>query len=233
MYYQVHSCLVTTTADTTTPKGRATRDRIVAAAARLMLVDGVARTTLDDVGAEARVGRSQIYHYFDGKSDLVHAVIARHARDVLGGQEPSLSQLDTWEAWQQWRELMVAGQRAHRCVGGCPLGSLAAELSDVDEPARRALEAAFDEWESRFRDGLDRMVHAGLLSSGTATAALATAILAAVQGGLLLTQLHHRTGPLEAALDGVIAMLRAASSSTASAARPRGTGAAGAPRPGR
>jgi AcrR family transcriptional regulator len=193
-----------------TSKGRATRDRIVDAASRLMLVDGVSRTTLDDVGAEARVGRSQLYHYFDGKSDLVDAVIGRHARDVLGDQEPFLSSLDSWEAWQQWRDVMVAGQRAHHCIGGCPLGSLASELSDVDERSRLALERVFDEWEARLREGVESMLAAGLLARGTDTASLATAVLAAVQGGLLLTQLRHRTDPLEAALDGAIAMLRAA-----------------------
>lgn len=197
------------TAPALTSKGRATRDRIVDAASRLMLVDGVARTTLDDVGGEARVGRSQLYHYFESKSDLVDAVIRHHARDVLGGQEPYLSHLDSWEAWQGWRDLMVAGQRAHHCIGGCPLGSLASELSDVDEHSRRALESVFDEWEGRLRAGLDRMLERGLLSPGTETGPLATAVLAAVQGGLLLTQLRHRTDPLEAALDGALAMLHA------------------------
>ncbi|GMA94632.1 hypothetical protein GCM10025881_14560 [Pseudolysinimonas kribbensis] len=101
-----------------TAKGRATRERIVSAAARLMLVDGVARTTLDDVGAEARVGRSQLYHYFDDKARLVEAVIAHHAESVLGGDE--LVRLDDWEAWRAWRDAVVAGQEAQACVGGCP-----------------------------------------------------------------------------------------------------------------
>ncbi|GAA2073426.1 TetR/AcrR family transcriptional regulator [Pseudolysinimonas kribbensis] len=190
-----------------TAKGRATRERIVSAAARLMLVDGVARTTLDDVGAEARVGRSQLYHYFDDKARLVEAVIAHHAESVLGGDE--LVRLDDWEAWRAWRDAVVAGQEAQACVGGCPLGSLASELSDIDDRARRALGVTFDEWERRFRRGLEAMARRGALATGGAPGRLATTVLAALEGGLLLAQLRRSTAPLEAALDGVLELLGA------------------------
>jgi AcrR family transcriptional regulator len=190
-----------------TPKGRATRDRIVAAAARRMLGDGVARTSLDDVGAEARVGRSQLYHYFEDKAQLVEAVIARHAEAVVGADE--LERLDDWSAWRTWRDAVVAGQRAQSCVGGCPLGSLASELSDVDDRARRALGVTFDEWERRFRRGLEALAASGELTPGSDPARLATTVLATLEGGLLLAQLRRSTAPLEAALDGVLGLLGA------------------------
>jgi len=47
-----------------TRKGVQTRQRIVAAAADLILQQGAAGTTLDDVRAEAGVSSSRIYHYF-------------------------------------------------------------------------------------------------------------------------------------------------------------------------
>jgi TetR/AcrR family transcriptional repressor of nem operon len=47
-----------------TPKGRATRDRIVATAAQLMYDHGVAGTSLGDVYNAAGVSPSQVYHYF-------------------------------------------------------------------------------------------------------------------------------------------------------------------------
>ena len=190
-----------------TAKGRATRLRIVDAAARLVLVDGVARTTLDDVGSEARVGRSQLYHYFDDKAELVGAVIDRHAATVIGADE--LTRLDDWAGWWAWRDAVVAGQRAQACIGGCPLGSLASELSDVDDGARRALGVAFDDWEERFRRGLESLAARGELAPGADPARLAPVVIAALQGGLLLSQLRHRTAPLEAALDGVLALLGA------------------------
>ncbi len=59
------------TADTAThkltPKGRATRERIVAAAAALTYERGVAGTSTEEVREAAGVSASQLYHYFDSK----------------------------------------------------------------------------------------------------------------------------------------------------------------------
>jgi TetR/AcrR family transcriptional regulator, transcriptional repressor for nem operon len=200
-----------------TPKGRATRARIVEAAAGLISERGVAGTSLDDVGTAAGVGRSQLYHYFSDKSELIRAVIAHVADEVLDGQEPYLDQLDTWEAWESWRELIIDLQR-RRDFGGCPLGSLASELSDVDGRARRLLVGSFDRWEAAFRDGLEAMRARGLLREDADTEALALTVLAAVQGGLLLCQTRRDTAPLEVALDSALANIRA---SAAPSAQPR------------
>ena len=110
-----------------TRKGQQTRGRIVQAAAALMLKSGVGRTTLDEVIEAAGVGKSQLYHYFTGKDDLVEAVIAYQTAQVLSPKGPHLAPLDSWEAWQQWRDAVVGLQAGAGCIGGCPLGSLASE----------------------------------------------------------------------------------------------------------
>jgi TetR/AcrR family transcriptional repressor of nem operon len=191
-----------------TSKGRATRARIVDAAADLIDERGVAGTSLDDVGAAAGVGKSQLYHYFGDKSELVRAVITRVTEEVLDAQEPYLHRLDTWEAWDSWRDLVVDVQR-RRGSAGCPLGSLAAELSEVDDRARRLLVGGFDRWETAFRDGLAAMRAKGLLRDDADIDALAVHVLAALQGGLLLSQTRRNTAPLEVALDRALAGIRA------------------------
>jgi len=67
-----------------TPRGRVTRQRIVAAAAELMFKDGVAGTTLDDVKDAAGVSSSQIYHYFADKDDLLLQALAASHRRISG-----------------------------------------------------------------------------------------------------------------------------------------------------
>ena len=70
-----------------TPKGVATRDRIVAAAAELIADRGVAGTTTEEVRNAAGVSSSQLYHYFKNKMALVRAVIAYQTDAVLGAQD--------------------------------------------------------------------------------------------------------------------------------------------------
>ena len=191
-----------------TAKGRATRERIVRAASELMLERGVARTTIEDIQAAAKVSTSQMYHYFGNKGDIVAAVIDLQRDQVLGREQLALFPLDSIAAVIRWRNAVVEVMRGRGCVGGCPIGSLANELSDTDPLARARLARAFEQWEELIRDGLAAMRARGELSAGLDVHRLATAILAGVQGGLLLSQLRRDTEPLEAVLDTMIDHLR-------------------------
>lgn len=187
-----------------TRKGQATRDRIVAAAAELMLTKGVAGTSTEDVEAAAGVHASQIYYYFNDKRSLVRAVIAHQTEAVLDAQQPLLSHLDSLDALRAWRDFAVGLQRRVQCEGGCPIGSLGAELAEQDPDARADVAAGFSRWELAIRDGLRAMHQRGELRPEADPDQLALATLAALQGGLLLTQLRRDTTPLEAAMDTMI-----------------------------
>ncbi|WP_284744710.1 TetR/AcrR family transcriptional regulator [Amycolatopsis sp. RTGN1] len=191
-----------------TQKGRATRDRIVVAAAELMYRHGVAGTSTPAVRDAAGVSSSQIYHYFADKDDLTKAVIAYQSESILSHQTPLLATLDSLDALDSWRDVVVEAARRQNGAGGCPLGSLSSELSDGHPWARDALAAGFSAWSGAIRDGLAAMIGNGTLRPGTDADELALALLAAVQGGLLLAQAQRDTAALEAALSAVIAHIR-------------------------
>jgi TetR/AcrR family transcriptional repressor of nem operon len=191
-----------------TQKGRATRERIVAAAADLMYRHGVAGTSTPAVRDAAGVSSSQIYHYFADKDDLTRAVIAHQSEAILAHQTPLLATLDSLDALDAWRDVVVDAARRQNGAGGCPLGSLSSELSDAHPWARDALAAGFGAWSGAIRDGLAAMIGNGTLRPETDADELALALLAAVQGGLLLAQAHRGTHALEAALNALIAHIR-------------------------
>ena len=200
---------------TLTPKGAATRDRIVEAAADLILARGVGGTSLDDIRAGTATSKSQLFHYFPGgKGELVSAIASFQSERVLDAQRPFLDTLDTWEAWDGWRDAVVAhyGSQAH---WGCPIGALTAELIR-DEPSRAAeLTAHMDRWRGYLEAGLQRMHASGLLRDDADPRTLALATFAALHGGLLLTQMMESIKPLKAALDSALAALHAAAASPA------------------
>ncbi|HTU71399.1 MAG TPA: TetR/AcrR family transcriptional regulator [Candidatus Baltobacteraceae bacterium] len=184
-----------------TRKGQGTRDRIVAAAAALIQERGVAGTSTEDVREAAGVSSSQLYHYFRDKMSLVRAVIAYLTDAVLGAQADFLGDLDSIAALRQWRDLLVRIQRGLHCEGGCPLGTLASQLAETAPTARLDLELAFAWWEEGIGSGLRAMHDRGELRRDVDPAKLATALLGAVQGGLILTQVRRDTAPLEASVD--------------------------------
>ncbi|RDH75927.1 TetR/AcrR family transcriptional regulator [Mycolicibacterium moriokaense] len=193
-----------TPVDKLTPKGRATRERIVATAADLMSQRGVARTTIEDIQDAAAISTSQMYHYFADKNDLVAAVIDFQTDRVLAVQHLGLDRLETLHDFHRWRDIMVEMVRGAGCVGGCPIGTLANELSEIDPLARARLAHSFAQWENMIRDGMTVIAARGELPDGADTDQLAIAMLAAVQGGLLLSQVRRDSAPLEAAVDTMI-----------------------------
>ncbi len=197
-----------------TRRGRETRQRIVAAAAELMFENGVAETTLEDIRAAAGVSGSQVYHYFEDKQALVRAVIDYQADAVLDAQDDHLNHLDTVPGLRAWRDFIVDHQRQLGCRGGCPIGALGAEVAETDDGARVVAARALRRWEGRIRDGLQVMHARGDLPAGTDPEQLALATLAALQGGLLMTQLERDTRPLEAALDAMLDRIQALTSAT-------------------
>jgi TetR/AcrR family transcriptional regulator, transcriptional repressor for nem operon len=190
-----------------TRKGAQTRHRIVAAAADLILQQGVAGTTLEDVRAAAGVSSSQIYHYFGGKEALVRAVVDYRAQTVVGQiHEPMLAAIEGIDGLRAWRDMIVSLQEDAGCQGGCPLGSLGSELAELDHVARHDAAAGFSRWQAAIRGCLHGMRDRGQLVPATDTDQLATAMLAALEGGLLLAQIERDVRPLAAALDVMIAL---------------------------
>ncbi|MGH9206373.1 MAG: TetR family transcriptional regulator C-terminal domain-containing protein, partial [Acidimicrobiales bacterium] len=69
------------------------------------------------------------------------------------------------------------------------------------EAARQLLTGGFETWELYLVNGLQGMLDRGELVPGAVPHDLATAIMTALEGGLLLSQTTRTTRPLELALD--------------------------------
>lgn len=184
-----------------TPRGAATRARIVAAAADLMYVKGVHATTLDDVRAASNTSKSQLYNHFPDKVELVRAVVAACAAQVLDRERGNLQRLKSFRGLVRWRDALVQRNALQHGAYGCALGSMASELADHDEVARAMLAESFAAWEELLAAGLRRMRANGVLRPDADPEKLATGLMAALQGGYLLAETAHDSRPMEIALD--------------------------------
>lgn len=183
-----------------TARGKATRARIVEAATELVRAHGVANTSLDAVLAASDTSKSQLYHYFADKDDLVLAVIQRQTECVLATHESHLRKLHSLAGLRRWRDAVVELSRQTDCAGGCPLGSLVSELAESPRP-RELLAESFARWEALLVAGFRAIQVRSGTSRDRDLAELATVVLAALQGGLLLAQTTRSTRALELALD--------------------------------
>jgi AcrR family transcriptional regulator len=166
---------------------------------------GVAATTIDDVKASADVSGSQLYHYFADKDELVQAVI-NHQADVIVGNQRRID-LSSAEGLKAWRSMIITHAKSVKAKGGCPLGSLGGQLAESDPEGRALVAAGFERWSEAISEGLRALHAAGRLSDDIDPDDLATTLLAAIQGGLLLAQVRRSSRPLEIALDTLLALV--------------------------
>jgi TetR/AcrR family transcriptional repressor of nem operon len=193
-----------------TARGERTRARIVATAASVMEDRGVEAASCEQILALAKASKSQLYHYFHGKDELVRAVIELRFREALEHQQPWLEHLDTFDGIRTWFDAIIELNRASG-TPGCILGTLAAELADRDEAARCDLAQCFTALEGYLTEGLRAMQARGELTNDADPETLASGAYAAMQGGLLQAKARKDPQLLVHALDAAFTYLRSAS----------------------
>ncbi|MCP3785117.1 TetR/AcrR family transcriptional regulator [Micromonospora sp. A3M-1-15] len=186
-----------------TEKGQATRARILEHAAALIYAEGVHATNNDKLRRAAGVSGSQINHYFPTKESLVLAVIEWQAERVLGfHHSEQFDGFGSLEGFRKWAAFYIGYERSYH--EGCSLGSLASEIIKTDLDVHDELADAFAQWREIFRDALLRLQRQGRLSSEADPERLASLLLAAFQGGMLLAQVARDISPLRDALEAAL-----------------------------
>ena len=186
-----------------TEKGQATRARILEHAAALIYAEGVHATNNDKLRRAARVSGSQINHYFPTKESLVLAVIEWQAERVLGfHHSEQFDGFESLEGFRKWAAFYIGYGRSYH--EGCSLGSLASEIIKTDLDVHDELADAFAKWREILRDALLRLQRQGRLSNEADPEQLASLLLAAFQGGMLLAQVARDISPLRDALEAAL-----------------------------
>lgn len=176
---------------------RGPRERMVFSAAQLIRRDGVTATGMREVAAHAGAPRGSLQHYFPGgKEQLVGEAVEwagryagkRATRYLAELAEPSPSLLFAAMVRQWTDEFEAVG-----FGGGCPVAAATVDCSDSTESVRAAAAAAFGRWASS--------VAAALVALGfppPRASALATLMISAIEGALVLSRAHHDVAPLVA-----------------------------------
>lgn len=189
-----------------TPKGMRTRARIIEATAAHLRTQDPGGVTLEDIRAATRTSNSQIFHYFPGGKEELFLEVARYEADqVIEDQQPYLSALDTWVAWDRWRETVLARYRAQGQQ--CPMGSLMSQLGEAPGAAE-VIAALIGRWQADLERGIRTMQTVGLIRTTIDPERCAAAMIAGIQGGVSVLRSTGDLRHLEAALDVMLDHLR-------------------------
>jgi TetR/AcrR family transcriptional repressor of nem operon len=170
---------------------RSTREAILTSASRLIQIKGYNHTSLDDVLRESGVGKGSFYHFFKSKEDLGYAILDQIVGAFLERTlDPCFSApaVPPMGRIRCFLDRVVAIQREVNCVGGCPLGNLASELSDVHEGFRARLAGIFSAWRDRLTEALGEAQARGEAADACRPEVAAQFLVASLEGAILITK---------------------------------------------
>ncbi|MCV7197972.1 TetR/AcrR family transcriptional regulator [Mycobacterium angelicum] len=197
------------TAKRLTPKGRTTRDRIVLAAAELIVSHGLRALNMDRVRQAASVSGSQLAHYFTGKSSLIRAVVTRQVGVVLDfHQQPQLGGLNSFDDFERWVDLNMRYLRRVGNTGTPTYHALAAQLAKSDDATREAVATGYWQWIALLEAAIRQMVDNGSIAADADPRRIATVIVCAHQGGATLAYTYRAQWPLADAIAFAVNYLR-------------------------
>jgi TetR/AcrR family transcriptional repressor of nem operon len=177
-----------------------TRERLIHSALFLFWERGFAGTSMADLLAHAGVNSGSFYHFFESKEALLKAVLEEYLK-ALAPQviEPAFRQTD--EPIERIFAIL-AGYRVRilhtHCQYGCPLGRLALEIDPENRPAHHLIARNFQGWIGAVRGCLEE--GRSRLPKGHDLNALATYVLAVMEGAVMLSRSYGDVKPFDLAV---------------------------------
>ncbi|MEM7442963.1 MAG: TetR/AcrR family transcriptional regulator [Pseudomonadota bacterium] len=188
-------------------QGEDTRNRIIEAAADLFHRDGIHAVSVDDVLAASGTGKSQMYHYFRSKDDLVLAV-AERLRDGAKGS-PLAIPIDSWEGVEAWLRVHVTAMAGCDFARGCPVGTLAYARPEDHEALRTPISATYNIQRASLIAFFESRLST-VKDSPWDAQALATLCLATIQGSMILARSDGSAEAMEQSIDSLLKLLKGA-----------------------
>jgi TetR/AcrR family transcriptional repressor of nem operon len=169
-----------------------TREQILDAARRLVHGRGFNNTSVDEILRESGVGKGNFYYYFKSKDELGYAVLDRSLErfSVEIIEKSFESNKDPWQQIYLFLDFLVDRAQQQDGSGGCILGNLAIEMSDIHEEFRLRLTKAFDGLRSRIENALTQAKVQGTLHRDANIPRLAHFIIAGFEGAFMMGKLH-------------------------------------------
>ncbi|WP_182358348.1 TetR/AcrR family transcriptional regulator [Tomitella gaofuii] len=168
------------------------RERLIGSTVELMQRHGVAGTSISELLTHSGVSRRSVYlHFPGGKNELIAASVSESGDAMASMIEELVASMPPGDALSAfigfWKKLLEGSS----FIAGCPIAAAAYGGQDAPE-ARAQADAVFSHWR--------RLIAPRLAAHGmdaAAAAAMATTVVAAVEGAVMLCLAARDTAPLD------------------------------------
>jgi TetR/AcrR family transcriptional regulator, transcriptional repressor for nem operon len=183
--------------------GMDTRELLIESTRELLWERGYVGTSPKAIQQRSGAGQGSMYHHFSGKRDLALAAIERNVAELVARADADLG--GPGSVVERVGRYM---RRERAALRGCPVGRLTMDPDVMaDTELRRSVESAFALVRERLAAVLDQGRVTGELDPSVDPAAVATALVAVLQGGYVLARAAGSADTYAQAVEGALGLL--------------------------
>jgi len=180
-----------------------TKQKILTAAQTLLYQEGYEAMSPGKVLKLSGAGQGSLYHHFSGKQELARAVLDGVADDFIAMTKAIF---DNEHLAPDVKIEQFLGRKRHGLLG-CKLGRLANEKAFRDKTMRAPLERYFSFVLNELKQTLKEGIEHGVFRTKMPIEAIAHLIIAAVQGGYVVSKSLNDDDAVNKATQGAIELL--------------------------
>lgn len=173
-------------------KAERTRTNILSKAAQLFNLRGYSGTSITDIMQATKLEKGGIYNHFSSK-DAIALAAFDHAYAQQSERFADAVRAVRGQPTLQLRamiDVFAENYEDPTTTGGCIIMNTAIESDDTHPALRERAAAAMDEWRGLLQRIIGRGIDKGEFRPETDPAALASLIIAGLEGGLMMSKLY-------------------------------------------
>ncbi|WP_273266997.1 TetR/AcrR family transcriptional regulator [Flexistipes sinusarabici] len=188
-------------------KGEVTKNKIMEAAVKLIFQKGIEATSISDIVKETGVAKGSIFFHFPDKQTLVSKALMQYENKFFIFLEQSLTGNTPGEQLINFFENVSKAHKKKNYAGGCIFGNTALEMADKNEIFTGIVSNVFKKWVKHIGKVIEEAVKTGEIRKDIKPDVLASTIVAALEGGIMLSRLEKSGEPLEKTICTFVKML--------------------------
>jgi TetR/AcrR family transcriptional repressor of nem operon len=178
-------------------KGEQTRERILATAEPMILRQGFAGTSLDDILKATKLTKGAFFHHFKGKNDLARALVERYARNdyelferfaaeaEAAADDPLQQTMLFLRSFEDFIEGLAEP------VGGCIFAAYTYESLQFDPAIHAFIAHSLRRWTALYEKKFEAVLARYKPARPVTARDLADMVVALIEGGFILSRSYN------------------------------------------
>ena len=180
-------------------KGERTKAEIVRKSADLFNRQGFLSAPLSAVIETTGIQKGGLYRHFESREALAHAAFQHAVGEIAARFHAALSRkANACDKLLALLESYSGDETVAPLPGGCPIMNGAIESDHADEALRRHAQGAMSRWRDLLAGVVEAGQKAGEIRADADADDIAIVFIAAIEGGVMMTQLYRNAQPLQA-----------------------------------